>query len=83
MIRQLEEDMQRKRSAKDQKDLIRDLLRVAADEFSAAHPTAAGSSLDRAVGAESLLHRNKAADVEDIPERLVTQSMMNKKNNNI
>ena len=80
MIRQLEEDMQRKRSAKDQKDLIRDLLRVAADEFSAAHPTAAGSSLDRAVGAESLLHRDKAADVEDIPERLVTQSMMNKNN---
>ena len=86
-IRQLEDDMQRKRSAKDQKDFIRDLLRVAADEWSEAHPTAPGSSLtggggvlDRAVGAESLLHRDKAADVQDIPETLITQSMMNKKN---
>jgi hypothetical protein len=81
MIRQLDDDMQRKRSAKDQKDFIRDILRVAADEWSDAHPTGPFTGvLDRAVGAESLLHRDKA-DVEDIPEKLVTQSMINKKNN--
>lgn len=74
MIRQLDEDMKRKRSAKDQKDFIRDVLRAAADAWSEAHP-----SLDRAAGAESLLHKGKA-DVQDIPEKLVTQSMMNKKN---
>lgn len=80
MIQQLDEDLQRKRSAKDQKDFIRDLLRVAADQWSESHPTGDSSgALDRAAGAESLLHRGKA-DVEDIPEKLVTHSMLKKKN---
>jgi Exportin-5 family len=82
MIQQLEEDMKRKKSAKDQKDFIRDLLRVAADEWSESHPTTGAftGALDRAVGGDSLLHREKA-DVEDIPEKLVTQSMISRKNN--
>lgn len=80
MIQQLDEDLKRKRSAKDQKDFFRDLLRVAADQWSESHPSATSTgALDRAAGAESLLHRGKA-DVEDIPEKLVTHSMMTKKN---
>lgn len=80
MIRQLDEDLKRKRGAKDQKDFIRDLLRVAADEWSESHPIGDSTgALDRAAGAESLLHRGKA-DVEDIPEKLVTHSMVTKKN---
>ena len=81
MIEQLDRDLKRKRSAKDQKDFIRDLLGTAANHWSESHPSAGGSTnaLDRAIGAESLLHRGKA-DVEDIPEVLVTRSMMKKKN---
>jgi len=81
MIRQLDEDMQRKRSAKDQKDFIRDLLRVAAEGWSESHPPTGPTflgALDRAIGAESLLHRDRATNVEDIPEKLITQSMINK-----
>jgi hypothetical protein len=81
MIQQLDADLKRKRSAKDQKDFIRDFLRIAADHWDEAHPNTNGggtASLDRAVTEESLLHRAKA-DVDDIPEKLVTHSMMQKK----
>ena len=83
MVNQLDADLKRKRSAKDQKDFIRDFLRVAADnlkESDQKHGISALGILDRAVEEESLLHRDvRKADVEDIPEKLVTHSMMKKK----
>jgi hypothetical protein len=85
MVHGLDIDLKRKRSAKDQKDFIRDFLRIAADNWSEAHPVIGGSNLslgvwDRAVEAESLLHNaRKECDVQDIPEKLVTLSMMKKK----
>ncbi|KAG7369890.1 Exportin 1-like protein [Nitzschia inconspicua] len=80
MVQQLDEDLKAKRAAKDQKDTIRDFLRVAADEWKEnEHPNAIGSNrnslglLDRALAEESLLHNTKkSAVVEDIPEKLVT-----------
>jgi hypothetical protein len=79
MIQQLDQDLKRKRSAKDQKDFMRDLLRIAADNWSESHPT--NNILDRAIEQESLLHNaHRKADVEDIPEKLVTQSMIDRKN---
>ena len=71
MIRQLDHDLLTKRSAKAQKDRIRDFLRVAADGWKEnQHPNQ--NFLDRAVAEESLLHNsNKSAVVEDIPEKLV------------
>ena len=83
MIQQLDQNLRTKRSAKAQKDLIRDFLRVAADEWKEnEHPnqnnginnsTGINSNiLDRADAEESLLHKsNKATVVEDIPEKLV------------
>jgi len=82
MIQQLDQDLKKKRAAKDQKDFIRDMLRIAADKYTEAHPnsnTGGTNSLDRVVQAESLLHNHRNADVEDIPEKLVTHSMMQKK----
>jgi hypothetical protein len=61
------------------------LLRVAADNLQAQNPTdgddsgAASSIFDRAVAEESLLHSNSRAKVvPDLPERLVTQSQIDK-----
>ncbi len=71
MIQQLDQDLKTKRSAKAQKDRIRDFLRIAADGWKEnQHPNQ--NFLDRAVAEESLLHNaNKAAVVEDIPEKLI------------
>jgi hypothetical protein len=79
-VEQLENSMKQKRSAKDQKDVIRDLLRVAADNIKDTNPTlgAAGSLFNRAVEAESLLHAKEAAEVPDLPEKLITRSQMEK-----
>jgi hypothetical protein len=82
MVNQLEADLKRKRSAKDQKDCIRDFLRVAADglkELDQSNRGAAVGALDRAAEEESLLHRDRKTDVEAIPEKLVTHSMLQKK----
>jgi hypothetical protein len=82
MVQQLDGDLKRKRAAKDQKDFIRDLLRIAANNWSGAHPnsTLGIHSLDRAKEGESLLNSSyRKADVEDIPEKLVTQSALQKK----
>jgi hypothetical protein len=82
MMNQLEADLKRKRSAKDQKDFIRDFLRVAADglkELDQSNRGAAVGALDRAAAEESLLHRDRKTDVEAIPEKLVTHSMLQKK----
>jgi hypothetical protein len=84
-VQQFEATMKTKRSAKDQKDCIRDLLRVAADNLNELNPvagsdgSAAAGIFDRAVAEESLLHASSRAKlVQDIPEKLVTQSQMNK-----
>ena len=90
-VDRLEEDLRRKKSAKDQKDFIRDFLRIVADcskrDNSVFGGSAAGAKdgpalgvLDRAVEEESLLHNaTRKAAVGDIPEKLVTHSMMVKK----
>jgi Exportin-5 family len=80
MVQQLDEELKAKRAAKDQKDIIRDFLRVAADEWKEnEHPNIASNNrnslgiLDRALAEESLLHNSKYTTVvEDIPEKLVT-----------
>ena len=74
MIQQLDQDLLRKRAAKNQKDCIREFLRVAADEWKdTQHPNQ--NFLDRAVAEESLLHNPiQSAVVEDIPEKLVLSS---------
>lgn len=84
-VQQFEISMNTRRSAKDQKDCIRDLLRVAADNLTELNPTAGGDGsaaagiFDRAVAEESLLHANSRAKlVPDLPEKLVTQSRLNK-----
>eukprot|EP00980_Cylindrotheca_fusiformis_P027874 scaffold22560_cov135-Cylindrotheca_fusiformis.AAC.85 len=82
MIQQLDRDMTQKRAAKDQKDLIRDLLRAAATNWIGAHPNSnlGIDSLDRAKEGESLLNSSYGkAYVEDIPEKLVTQSSLQKR----
>lgn len=70
--------MKQKRSSKDQKDFIRDLLREASDNFKEQNPSAAaaGSLFDRAVEAESLLHAKEKIEVPDLPEKLVTRSQV-------
>jgi hypothetical protein len=80
MIRQLDADLKEKRSAKAQKDLIKDFLLVAADQWKENDPNSRNSIsiglLDRTE--ESLLHhggRGKV-DVGDIPEKLVTVSQL-------
>ena len=79
-VREFENTMKTKRSAKDQKDCIRDLLRVAADNLIEMNPakddgSAAAGIFDRAVQEESLLHiNNRTKTVADIPEKLVINS---------
>jgi hypothetical protein len=94
MINQLDADLKRKKSAKDQKDGIRDLLRIASEQIKQADDAAAasfpnglggssstlGGALERAVEEESLLrNHHRKAEIEDLPEKLVTHSMMVKK----
>ena len=94
-VTQFEMTMKQKRSAKDQKDCIRDLLRVAADALAiqttgstaTSSIAAAGSIFDRAIAEESLLHANTSTKgvtlqknvIPDLPETLVTQSQVNKR----
>jgi hypothetical protein len=82
-VEDFERSMKRKRAAKDQKDLIRDMLRVAADNLKEMNPTspsaAASGIFDRAVEEESLLHhKTKQKAVPDLPEKLVTRSQIAK-----
>ena len=73
MVQKLDQELTLKRSQKDQKDIIRDFLRVAADEWKEnEHPNSGiigggggGTSLnilDRALAEESLLH-NSTRDI--------------------
>ena len=62
-----------------QKDFLRDFLRIAAENSAQLDGGRGNGVFDRAVKEESLLSQKigKVA-VPDIPEKLVTQSMMNK-----
>jgi len=71
----LENSLLESRSAKDQKEVLRDLLRVAADKTKGQN-----GLLERAGKEESLLHQNtRKPDVTALPEKLVTYSMVKKK----
>ena len=74
MINQLEADLKRKRSAKDQKDFIRDFLRIAADNLKENDPGNSSTSelFGRAGEEESLLHRDRKPEIAALPEELVT-----------
>ena len=77
-----EKSLSEKRSAKEQKDIFRDLLRVAADKTKQAEGQNRGENgiLDRAGAEESLLHgKLRQPQVAALPEKLVTYSMMKKK----
>jgi hypothetical protein len=81
-VEQFEADLRRKRSAKDQKDFLRDLLRIAADNSHYLDKTRGDNGLfERADMKESLLNQkiSAAVAVHDLPEKLVTQSMVDKK----
>jgi hypothetical protein len=85
-VSNFEDDMRKKRSAKDQKDFLRDLLRIAAESsLYMDHGNGRGQAgiFDRAVEGESLLNQKKigkaVAAVSDIPEKLVTHSMVMKR----
>lgn len=70
----LERKLNDGRSAKLQKDTLRDLLRVAADKTKGQNGV-----LERAGEEESLLHQNsRKPEVSALPEKLVTYSMMKK-----
>ena len=83
LVEKLETDMKLKRAAKDQKDFLRDLLRIAADNVRDmvpnANPDTAGGLFTRAAEDESLLHTRKRTPViPALPEKLVTQSQIEK-----
>jgi Exportin-5 family len=81
-----EENMQKKRSAKDQKDFLRDILRVAAEKSQQMDNGRVCDSLfGRADGKESLLMKssNIGGTVSNLPEKLVTQSMVKKREQNV
>jgi len=72
---ELEKKLVEKRSAKEQKDTLRDVLRVAADKTKGAN-----GILERAGEEESLLHeKGRKPEVQSLPEKLVTYSMVKKK----
>lgn len=80
---QLEAKLNEKRSAKDQKDILRDFLRIAADHLKANENSEDLGILGRANISESLLNQKESARknvIQDLPEKLVTNRMMMKKN---
>eukprot|EP00550_Attheya_septentrionalis_P000795 CAMPEP_0198290488 /NCGR_PEP_ID=MMETSP1449-20131203/8336_1 /TAXON_ID=420275 /ORGANISM="Attheya septentrionalis, Strain CCMP2084" /LENGTH=1467 /DNA_ID=CAMNT_0043988997 /DNA_START=193 /DNA_END=4596 /DNA_ORIENTATION=+ len=81
MVKELDASLVAKRSAKDQKDVLRDLLRVAAENAKESEDQLNTGILGRAVAAESLLNQKKSASVQALPEKLVTQSMIIKQQN--
>ena len=81
-VKKFEDDLRRKRSAKDQKDFLRDLLRIAAENSQYLDKIRGDNGVfGRADLKESLLKQKAAAGVAvfDLPEKLVTQSMMKRK----
>lgn len=84
-MQQFDELMMAKRSAKDQKDILRDLLRAAADQQrnSTTNTTQTADGLfSKAVLEESLLReKSRAKAVPDIPEKLILRSSVGAKEN--
>lgn len=81
-VEQLDASLRSKRSAKDQKDCIRDFLRVASENLrEVMHGNCnEGILLTRAGKDESLLHtRSRQVVVPALPEKLVTRSQVEKK----
>lgn len=81
IVEEFEHNMKQKRSAKDQKDLIRDVLRQAADAYRLQTPSGdhAMNLFARATEQESLLHLNRrSVNVPDLTEKLVTHSQVMK-----
>ena len=85
-IIELERNLKEKRGPKDQKDALRDLLRVAADNLKENEHGENLGILGRADASESLLNQKEKSRknvIQDLPEKLVTQTMMAKKNDAI
>jgi hypothetical protein len=88
MVIQMEQNLNCKLSAKDQKDTIRDFLRIAAEKLKETENNSSNLQFmsglfSRATESESLLNQNSriAKDaILPLPEKLVTQSMIAKKN---
>ena len=86
MVEQLEESLRTKRSAKDQRDAIRDVLRVASDSVKTMLQASGGGGdslgaaagiFGRATESESLLHtKTKQSAVPALLEKLVTRSQV-------
>lgn len=78
-IASLDAEMTEKRTAKEQKEFIRDLLRVVAEQLKQ-RETGGSGIFERAVKEESLLNQKRqSVAVPDLPEKLVTHSMAMKK----
>lgn len=80
-IKNLEENMKTNRSAKEQKDFLRDLLRVAASNSHFLDKSRGENAIfGRAAIQESLLNQKMlfGHTVHDLPEKLVTRSMVQK-----
>jgi len=73
---ELDRAMTEKAASKDQKDVLRDLLRVAAEHVKSAEGDGAHGLLGRAVAEESLLNQSHAVAIPDIPETLVTSTQV-------
>jgi exportin-5 len=81
IVVELEKNLREKRSAKEQKESIRDLLHTVAENLKASEgPDEQTGLLGRANESESLLNsRSQKGVVPSLPEKLVTHSMMLKK----
>ena len=82
-VQLFESRMKEKRSAKDQKECIKDLLVVAAAKIKESVPNAGNHShsdaFDRAVEGESLLMSSKTPLVPALPEKLITRSQLERR----
>jgi len=87
MILELEQSLSQKRAAKEQKDALCDLMRIAAENLKELERGSGDDNnnnshfgvLGRATASESLLNRQISDAVVALPEKLVTHSMMMKK----
>jgi hypothetical protein len=90
MVQKLDIDLKNKRSPKDQKEIIRDFFRIAAEQWKENEPRYATTSgtngsgslgfLERALTEESLLQGSfRKVDVEDIPESLLVTTKAQRK----
>lgn len=82
MVLEMERKLRENRSAKDQKEFIRDLLHTAAESVKESEITNEQAGvLGRANESESLLNSRSNKDiVPSLPEKLVTHSMVMKQN---